>query len=243
MSYILHIETATKVCSVALSNNGKLISLREEHSNANTHSSMLTVFVEEVLQQGGIDAGRLSAVAVSKGPGSYTGLRIGVSAAKGICYGLDIPLISVNSLEALAWLCWHKLSERQDVISAHALEAIYCPMIDARRMEVYLGQFNHELEPMADTRAMIVMPGSFSDTLDTHKMFFFGDGSEKCKHLLKRKNAIFIDNILSSAQGLIVPATRKFAQKEFEDVAYFEPFYLKEFVAGTPRVKGLYPDF
>lgn len=242
MSYILHIESATKVCSVALSGNGELISLREEHSESYSHSSLITRYIKEVVDEAGLKMNDLSAVAVSMGPGSYTGLRIGVSTAKGLCYGLDIPLIGIGTPEAMAHHCREELALRQ-VIRPETLEAIYCPMIDARRMEVYFGLFDHNLRTLQEVRAMVVHPDSFSEILDSHKLLLFGDGAAKCKSALTRPNAIFIDDIRPSAKGMIALATKKFKSKSFEDVAYFEPFYLKNFVAGIPKVKGLYRDF
>jgi tRNA threonylcarbamoyladenosine biosynthesis protein TsaB len=239
MAFILYIESATKVCSVALSEDDRLIAIREENTGGYAHSSLLTSFMEEVLDEAGITAKDLAAVCVSMGPGSYTGLRIGVSAAKGLCYGLDIPLIAIDTPEAMAHHCSKLLSTRTDMISATALEAIFCPMIDARRMEVYTCLFDCRLQRINDIEAMVVESDSFSDILDGHKLFVFGDGAEKCKDILTRKNAVFFDHINPSASGLIEPAYKKFQNKEFVDLAYFEPFYLKDFVAGKPKVKGL----
>jgi tRNA threonylcarbamoyladenosine biosynthesis protein TsaB len=243
MTYILHIESATKVCSVALSVDGQLLACREENSVSYSHSGLLTVFIEEVMHEANIPLSQLAAVAVSKGPGSYTGLRIGVSVAKGLCYGLDIPLIGISTLQAMAIHCRGILTQRTDIISPDALEVLYCPMIDARRMEVYAGLFNHKIEPAQDIQALIIDPDSFSDILDEHKLLFFGDGAEKCQNILTRNNAIYIDGIRPSAKAMIPLATEKFNKSDFEDVAYFEPFYLKDFVAGKSKVKGLSQDF
>lgn len=243
MAYILHIESSTKVCSVALSRDGKLLACREEDSVSYSHSGLLTIFIEDVMRQANIPLNLLDAVAVSKGPGSYTGLRIGVSTAKGLCYGLDIPLIGISTLQALAVHCRDILARRGNVISPQALEAIYCPMIDARRMEVYTGLFNYQCEPLQDIQALVVDPNSFAGILDEHKILFFGDGADKCRNILTRNNAIFIDDIRPSARAMIPLATEKFHQSDTEDVAYFEPFYLKDFVAGKPKVKGLSQDF
>ena len=239
MAYILHIESSTKVCSVALSCDGKLLTCREEDSVSYSHSGLLTIFVEDVMREANIPLNLLAAVAVSKGPGSYTGLRIGVSAAKGFCYGLDIPLIGISTLHALTVHCHDILAQHDNVISPKALEAIYCPMIDARRMEVYTGLFNYQCEPLQDIQALIVDQNSFAGILDEHKMLFFGDGADKCRDILTRDNAIFVDGISPSAKAMIPLATEKFHKSDVEDVAYFEPFYLKDFVAGTPKVKGL----
>jgi tRNA threonylcarbamoyladenosine biosynthesis protein TsaB len=243
MSYILHIESSTKVCSVALSRDGKLLACREEDSVSYSHSGMLTIFVEDVMREANLPLNALAAIAISKGPGSYTGLRIGVSAAKGLCYGLDIPLIGISTLQALAVHCRDILGQSDKYISPEALEAIYCPMIDARRMEVYTGLFNHQIQPIQDIQALVVDQNSFSDILDKHKLLFFGDGAEKCRNILTRNNAIYIDGIRPSARAMIPLATEKFHKSDIEDVAYFEPFYLKDFVAGIPKVKGLLRDF
>ena len=243
MAYLLHIESSTKVCSVALSCDGKLLACREEDSVSYSHSGLLTSFIEEVMREANVPLNVLAAIAVSKGPGSYTGLRIGVSTAKGLCYGLDIPLIGISTLQALAVHCRDILAQRNNIIYPEALEAIYCPMIDARRMEVYTGLFNDQIEPLQDIQALIVDPNSFAGILDEHKMLFFGDGAEKCRNILTRSNAIFIDGIKPSASAMIPLATEKFNTSVTEDVAYFEPFYLKDFVAGKPKVKGLSQDF
>lgn len=241
MAYILHLETSTKVCSVALSCDGELVACHEEASVSYSHSRLLTVFIERVMKEANLNMTMLSAVAVSMGPGSYTGLRIGVSTAKGLCYGLDIPLIAVSTLHAMAIHCKDTLCQRKDIVPPASLEAIYCPMIDARRMEVYTGLFNHHtLKPINDIEAVIIEPDSFSEILDEHKVLFFGDGAAKCAGVITRNNAIFIDDINPSAKGMIAPATAKYIEGAFEDLAYFEPFYLKDFVAGKPKVKGLF---
>ncbi len=228
---------------MALSRDGHLLACREENSVSYSHSSLLTVFIESVMHDASVSLSELSAISISKGPGSYTGLRIGVSVTKGLCYGLDIPMIAVSTLQAMAIHCRNSLAQRNDVISPVALEAIYCPMIDARRMEVYAGLFDHNIEPIQDIQALIIEPDSFCEVLDGHKLLIFGDGAEKCRSMLTRPNAIFIDGIRSSAKGMVALAYEKFLHSDFENVAYFEPFYLKDFVAGTPKVKGLYPDF
>ncbi len=230
MTHILLIETATKVCSVGLARNGEIISIKEDHSMQYSHSSLLTSFMEEVVQSAGIDFKDLDAVAVSKGPGSYTGLRIGVSAAKGLCYALDIPLISVNTLQAMAYMA---AGETGDDVS------FYVPMIDARRMEVYNAVFDPSLNPIRETMAEIIDEGSLDRFLHQGRVVVFGDGAAKCHEILKHPNAAFYGDIHPSVKGMLVPAREKFGHKEFEDIAYFEPFYLKDFVAGKPKVKGL----
>lgn len=227
------------MCSVALSYQGHLHAFREHNGKDFSHSSLLTSFIEEIIREAGIRVNELSAVAVSQGPGSYTGLRIGVSAAKGLCYGLDIPLIAVNSLEALAYHFREGLLKRSDFILPAALEALFCPMIDARRMEVYYALYDARLRQKRETTAEVVTSESFGELLESHKVFFFGDGAEKCQPLLESHNAMVFKDVWPSAKGMIALAQEKFETGEFEDVAYFEPFYLKDFVAGTPRVKGL----
>ena len=231
MAYILHIESATKVCSVGLSQNDKLIAIREENNGQYSHSAVLTVFIEEVLKTAEISKNALDAVAVSAGPGSYTGLRIGVSTAKGLCFALDIPLIAVNTMESLARLAnAHHAS--QDVM-------YYIPMIDARRMEVYTAIFDSELEQIRSIKAKVIDSNSFSDYLDFGRVAFCGDGAMKCSEIIKHPNAVFLNYIQSSAAGMPPLAYKSFTSKTFENIAYFEPFYLKDFVAGKPSVNGL----
>lgn len=230
MAIILNIETATKVCSVTLAVDGKVKSIRESHV-ANSHSELITIFSEEVVKEAGLDFKDLDAIAVSKGPGSYTGLRIGVSTAKGFCYALDKPLIAVNTLHAMA----------AGMIPLTGDESfLVCPMIDARRMEVYAAVFDHTLNELKATEAVIVDEQSFGDLLKNHKILFAGDGAPKCKEVLShQKNAFFDDHFHPSAAYMATLSEQKFGQSDFEDVAYFEPFYLKDFVAGIPKVKGL----
>lgn len=215
-TYILHLETATKVCSVALSLNGQIKQLKEIQEAGFSHGENLTLLIEEILKSEGITANQLSAVSIASGPGSYTGLRIGVSTAKGLCYALSIPLISVDAL----------VSIQQNAIEKYPNQNII-PMIDARRMEVFAAVYNSKGE--------IIKPIS-ADVLDENSYFEFepfvacGDGAEKLKELWKGREVIFATEILSSAKGQVQLAYQKFEQKAFEDVAYFEPFYLKDFV-------------
>lgn len=233
MALILNLETATQVCSVVLAKDGVLLAKRELNEK-NVHAEVLTLFVEEVVAEAGLKLQDLDAVAVSKGPGSYTGLRISVSTAKGLCYGLDKPLISVGTLESLASYASQKLVNF--VTPGHQ---IY-PMIDARRMEVYTAQFSSDLKQLSDVAPLILDENSFSDLDKNQKLIFVGDGSSKTKELFADKHQIEIhDEILCSAQGMIQIAEEKFHNADFEDIAYFEPFYLKEFIAGIPKVKGL----
>ena len=231
MAIILNIETSTSVCSVALSVDGVVKAIKESHIK-NAHAESITLFSEEVIKKAGFTFNNLDAVAVSKGPGSYTGLRIGVSTAKGFCYALDIPLISVNTLKAMAFGMIEQLDQHEVYL--------YCPMIDARRMEVYTAVYNHRLESLLETRAEIIDDNSFEELLLKTKIIFGGDGSAKCKTVLSQnKNALFIDEFYPSSSFISFLAEEKYNNSTFEDVAYFEPFYLKDFVAGIPKVKGL----
>lgn len=231
MSTILNIETATRVCSVALAVDGEVVSLKESHEK-NAHAENITLFSESVVQMVGLELHQLDAIAVSKGPGSYTGLRIGVSTAKGFCYSLDKPLIAINTLESLA----SGMARKHDQPNGY----LFCPMIDARRMEVYAAVFDHELRVVKETEAVIIDEQSYTGLLEKYRIVFAGDGAEKCKDVLgNNSNAVFFDEILPSAAFLGQLAERRFKEGKFENVAYFEPFYLKDFVAGIPKVKGL----
>lgn len=234
MAKILNIESSTSVCSVALAIDGKVVSIQESYSK-NSHSELITLFCKKVVVGAGMNFSDLEAVSVSKGPGSYTGLRIGVSTAKGFCYGLEIPLISINTLTAMATGMKNKLDYQTNPNST-----LFCPMIDARRMEVYTALFSDTLDEIEQTTAKIIDKNSFSDYLSTHKIIFAGDGAAKCKGILNyQPNAVFIDDFHPSASYLCMIAEQKYLAKEFENTAYFEPFYLKDFVAGVPKVKGL----
>ncbi|WP_428224309.1 tRNA (adenosine(37)-N6)-threonylcarbamoyltransferase complex dimerization subunit type 1 TsaB [Flavobacterium sp.] len=218
MAYILHLETATKNCSVALAKDGELIAIREVAEMGYTHSEKLHVFIETVLEEAQITMQDLSAVAVSKGPGSYTGLRIGVSAAKGLCYALNIPLIALDTLEILA---------RKITIS----DGIIIPMIDARRMECYTAIFNPNFETVRDIASQIIDAITF-DTIEGN-IHFIGDGAPKCKEILNQDRFKFHDDVIfPSAHEMINIAFHKYLNNDFVDVAYFEPFYLKEFMIG-----------
>jgi tRNA threonylcarbamoyladenosine biosynthesis protein TsaB len=249
MALILYIETSTQVCSVALAENGTLLASRESREK-NIHSSIITIFIEEVLRTAGKKFPDLDAVAVSKGPGSYTGLRIGVSTAKGICYALGKPLIAIGTLESMAEGMKIEMTSQSNPRQSKAiaiapeemtsLPILYCPMIDARRMEVYSGMFDDSLTPIRGIQAEIITADSFQDLFLDHVIFFAGDGAEKCNEVLGHQfNARFIPGFLPSATYMFRKAEDKFEKKEFEDVAYFEPFYLKDFIPGIPKVKGL----
>ena len=226
LALILNIETSTNICSVALSKNGELISFMES-SEDKSHASSITVFVEEVFKNVSFKLQEIDAVAVSKGPGSYTGLRIGVSTAKGIAYALDKKLISVSTLQALAL--------GQSASFGKNENTLFCPMIDARRMEVYTAFYDKENVLKKEISAEIIKEESFLEYFENNKLIFFGNGANKCKTILKHENAVFVDNISTSATKMIKIAEQKFQDGKFENLAYFEPFYLKDFIATIPR--------
>jgi len=233
MALILSIETATPVCSVCLTERDSILGILET-SEHNSHSKVVAVFIEELLRKSGTDKHMLDAVAVSKGPGSYTGLRIGVSTAKGLCYALDKPLISIGTLEAMAY--GMKLLPSP---AKPELPVIFVPMIDARRMEVFTAMFDANLNPVKETSADIITAESFADLLENHHLVIAGDGADKCRSLLTHPNITFLSGFGASARFMTEPANQRFNSGTFEDTAYFEPFYLKDFIAGKPRVKGL----
>lgn len=221
MSYILNIETATKNCSVALAKDGKTILCKEIAEEGYSHAERLHVFIEAIIKEAGIALQDLSAIAVSQGPGSYTGLRIGVSAAKGLCYALDIPLIAVDTLQALA---------AQVTISS----GLIIPMIDARRMEVYSAIFSPTLEKKREVLAQIIDDNSFEDRQET--LYFIGDCADKCKSVLTKENHVFLEEIVyPSAKEMSVLSFEKFKISDTVDVAYFEPYYLKDFMITAPK--------
>jgi tRNA threonylcarbamoyladenosine biosynthesis protein TsaB len=226
MPVILSIETSTSVCSCALSRDGVLLATRENFQGQ-SHASLLGRFVHEIMNFVREQHLTIDAIAVSSGPGSYTGLRIGVSEAKGLSYGLGVPLIALPTPRIMA-------SMMQEKVDADTLLA---PLIDARRMEVYATFYNQNLETIRATAADIVNEESYADILATNKALFFGNGAEKCKVALKHPHAQFIDHVHPLASGMISLADQAFAAGDFVDTAYFEPFYLKEFVATVPRNK------
>jgi tRNA threonylcarbamoyladenosine biosynthesis protein TsaB len=221
---ILCLETSTRSCSVAIGQKGKLFALKESLDEKHSHAENLTLYIEDVCKQANISLKDVDAIAVSKGPGSYTGLRIGVSTAKGLCYALGKPLIALNSLQAMAAGYIHLPSSIRHVPS------LFCPMIDARRMEVYCAIYDENLNEIKKTSADIIDEHSFSDLLEKNKIYFFGDGAAKCRSAISHPNAIFTDDINPSAKSMLPLAEKLFAERKFEDVAYFEPFYLKDFV-------------
>ena len=222
MALILHLETATKACSVSLAENGKELATREIITDHFSHAENLNLFIESVMQQAGKKLHQLDAVAVSEGPGSYTGLRIGASTAKGLCYALDIPLIAVNSLKSMAAL----IRTEVDLI---------CPMFDAMRMEVYAALFDKQLHEIEKTAAVIIDADSYKTILAEKTILFTGPGAAKCQSLIQHAHAVFDFDTQVSARGMIHLAYEKFKAGQFENVAYFEPFYLKDFVAGEKK--------
>lgn len=223
MSCILNVETSTNVCSVAVSQDGSCIFNKEDHEGPN-HAVILGVFVQEALSFIDSHAIPLDAVAVSCGPGSYTGLRIGLSMAKGICYGRDVKLIAIPTLELMCvpLLLGEKINEEN---------ALLCPMIDARRMEVYSQFFDRALNEVRSISADIVENNTYDDILAQQPVYFFGNGAEKCHEVLTHHNAHIIEGIVPLAKNMYPLAEKRMANEQFEDVAYFVPFYLKDFVA------------
>lgn len=229
---ILHIETATDVCSVALSKGTEIIGLREE-VGGNNHAKHLLPFIEEALQQAGCATRDLAGVAVSIGPGSYTGLRIGVSTAKGIAYTAGIPVMAISTLEGIAQ------GARQLWMESSSEQFQIVPMIDARRMEVFTTRYDFGMSPLEEVSAKIIDENSFAGPLADGPVLFCGNGMPKCREILSASaNARFADTPIS-AKNMLPAALRKWQNSEFEDVAYFEPFYLKEYIAAKPVVKGL----
>ncbi len=223
MSLILSLETSTSVCSVAIFRGKELLTSMEVHIEQ-SHASKLAVLVEETRKFAAIELSNLSAIAISLGPGSYTGLRIGTSTAKGLCYALDIPLISINTLEVLA----HQMG------SLNLNNSLLCPMIDARRMEVYCLLTDGKLKVIYPTKAKIIDKNAFFDLLELHPIVFFGNGSAKCKNVITHRNAFFINDIYPSAKQVGIMAYHKFLNNETEDISKTVPFYLKEFLIKKP---------
>ncbi|SFS65134.1 tRNA (adenosine(37)-N6)-threonylcarbamoyltransferase complex dimerization subunit type 1 TsaB [Lutibacter maritimus] len=222
MAYILNIETATKNCSVSVAKDGEIVAFKELNEGGFSHAEKLHQFISDVINETNITFSNLKAIAVSKGPGSYTGLRIGVSAAKGLCFALDIPLISVNTLQSLA----------ESVIIS---EGYKIPMLDARRMEVYSAVYDEQNNLKEEVTATIVSEDSFLNFLEKNTVYFFGDGADKCREILTHKNAIFIDNKFPSAKEMGKLSYLKYKKSDIENVAYFEPFYLKDFMVTTSK--------
>lgn len=217
MGYILNIETATTNCSVSISKEGKVLFLKEDNNLQYSHAESLHVFINEVMKQAKVLPSQLNAIAVSKGPGSYTGLRIGVSAVKGLCFALDKPLISVDTLQSLS----HQVDVKDGVI---------VPMLDARRMEVYSAIFDADHHKIRNTEAQILGDASFNSYLELGKVYFIGNGTLKAKTIITHPNAHFIDDKLPSAREMGSLSYEKYKKNNIEDIAYFEPYYLKEFI-------------
>lgn len=235
MATILQLETATQVCSAAISVNGETIALKEQMAS-NIHAGSLTLFIREVMELAGLQFADLDAVAVSKGPGSYTGLRIGVSTAKGLCFAMDKPLIAIDTLQMMAA---GFLAQRQEdkALDQDMDKALICAMIDARRMEVFTAVFDSDLNYTGITEAKIVDEHSFADALASGQVTFIGDGALKCAAVIQHPNALFSDQNFNSAANMSRLADKAYSKGQFEDVAYFEPFYLKDFVLTTPKKK------
>ena len=218
MALVLNIETATTNCSVSLSKDGETLVLKEDNSSGYSHAETLHVFIDEVFKISKIEPSKIDAVAVSKGPGSYTGLRIGVSSAKGLCFALNKPLIAIDTLESLA----HQVQIEEGFI---------VPMLDARRMEVYSAIYNPKLELHREIKAEILTVESYKNILETNKVYFIGNGVEKTKSIIQHPNAIYIAGKLPSANEMALLSEIKHKISDTEDVTYFEPYYLKDFVA------------
>jgi tRNA threonylcarbamoyladenosine biosynthesis protein TsaB len=225
MALILCIETATEICSVAIAKDGQTISLTEDKLG-NNHASQLHILVQKALDIAGITLQNLNAVAVSKGPGSYTGLRVGVSSVKGYCYALQIPIIAINTLQSLAngYLTYNP-----------EYKGLICPMIDARRMEVYCALFDNQLAEILSTQAKIINEQSFQEELLEHEIVFIGNGAEKCNGKFETQNTKFEIGYVCNANFISSLAQEAFDKKQFEDVAYFEPFYLKDFIGTVAK--------
>ena len=220
MALILSLETSTDVCSVALHNDGELLKdIVVPESQA--HAEKLAPAIRQLFTSASLAYADLAAVAITAGPGSYTGLRIGTSTAKGICFAMGLPLIAIQTLELMA----------NQALAMITVKAVLCPMIDARRMEVYCQRFDGRLNALQPAEAKIIEEGSFNELLASEKMFFFGNGAEKCRTVIQSSNAFFLDDVVPLASGMGNMAIKKFENKEFEDLEHFKPFYLKEFAA------------
>lgn len=227
---ILHIETATEICSVALSQGDNLIALKEENQGY-THAEKLIVFIQTILEETSLTMNDIHAVCLSSGPGSYTGLRIGASTAKGLCYTLTIPLISISTLESI--VLGIKLNWKEK-------NSLFCPMIDAKRMEVYTTLITQQHAFLLPIQAKIINENSFANYFSNYQIVFCGNGAEKCKPIFETNAQAKFDLTPLSAQNQILYALEKYKKKQFEDIVYFEPFYLKEYIPGKTTVKGLY---
>ena len=229
---ILCLETSAKVCSVALVSPQGPVAVRESEEGK-SHASLLTIFIKEVLSEAGTEAKELDAIAVSKGPGSYTGLRIGVSVAKGIAYAVSVPIIGIETTRSMFYGIDEPIRKRYNAED----DSLFIPMLDARRMEVYYSVFNSSGKIISEVKPEVITKEHFFEIPEEIKIFIFGDGASKCKPVLKRKNIYFIDEFRITASHMYMPAYEAFYSKKFEDIAYFEPFYFKDFIATTPGEK------
>jgi tRNA threonylcarbamoyladenosine biosynthesis protein TsaB len=227
---IICLETSTNICSVALCNSFGVVAIRESSENK-SHASQLTVFVKDLLAQEGLRAANLDAVAVSKGPGSYTGLRIGVSAAKGIAYAASIPLIGIETTLSMFYGIDETIRTKYGIDKT----SLFVPMIDARRMEVYYSVLTSEGRTVKGISAEIIDDRSFSQIPESVRLLIFGDGASKCKQVIKRANVEFADEFRISAAYMYEPVFKSLRENRFEDIAYFEPFYLKDFITSRPK--------
>ncbi len=232
---ILHIETATDICSVALSENDRLLSLAESGPER-SHARLLNGYIRKVCTDSGKQLQQLNAVSVSKGPGSYTGLRIGVSTAKGIAYALEIPLVATGTLDHMAYGAREHPGIRR-LMDRYGDRFLLCPMLDARRMEVYSAVYTPAGIRTGPVSAVIVEQDTYAEVLREHHVCFFGSGSDKCREVVKGPNAHFMEEIQPSAAHMVIPGLNSFREGQFEDVAYFEPYYLKEFLVTRPGKK------
>jgi tRNA threonylcarbamoyladenosine biosynthesis protein TsaB len=229
---ILNIETSTNVCSVSLTKETGTVIASRENLEDKSHSALVAVFIDEIMKESGASFDDLSAVSVSMGPGSYTGLRIGVSTAKGICYARSIPLIAMNTLDIMTN---GFLRSNGNLLTENQNNVILCPMIDARRMEVYMALYNSSGIRIKETSAEIIDESSFSELLRENTLYLFGNGAAKFKNIISHTNAKFIDAIYPSAKEMGKLSFELFQQEKFVDLAYFEPFYLKDFVTTLPK--------
>ena len=234
MALIINLETATRICSVALASDGNILGLKQSDEEK-SHASSLTLFVEDLLKKQSLKATNLDAIAVSKGPGSYTGLRIGVSTAKGLTYALGKPLIGIATLSSLSYGAAQNPAVKELV--SNKTQVLFCPMLDARRMEVYTALYKPDGEIVEHVSAKIIDKNSYNKILDQYSILFFGNGSGKCRDIIHHSNAHFLEGIECSAGFMVEQSEKAYQQKKFENVAYFEPFYLKDFVATIPKRK------
>jgi len=232
MALLLSLETSTQSCSVALHEDGILVASKTIETPRSA-ASLLAVMIDELFRSSNRKPQELVGVIVAAGPGSYTGLRIGVATAKGLCYALNIPIVSLNTLELMAYQFLEMESVKKDI---HYNEAILCPMLDARRMEVYCALFDHDLNYLEEVQAKVIDKESFKDSIESTPVFFFGDGADKCKDIIKHSNAHFSSGLIPLASSLGILGYKKWKDSAYEDLASFEPFYLKDFLIKKPNL-------